>query len=425
MEERMYNVARMYYKTHGNLLIVAAPDKSNNQQLKDYLNQLRQQYANGTLSEDIKERYDRLGMVWKDIEQHEWNYCYDLAKQYQKIFGTLEMPTAFEMNGVKLGTWLDEQKEAYKTGELSLGRENKLEKLGIRWKAKNFAQVSFAESSVAYYVAKMFPDTITSYKPEALKGREIDIYIPSLRIGIEYDGGVFHKNLDKDLVKNDLCAESGIRLIRVRDRLAPRMESSEKCTVINQTQGNTSGLHKAIKQVLSELGVKEMPDISVQRDRRNILNDMFEDRTYFNQYLMAAKHFYQDNGHLFVPKHYADPTGLKLGQWIQNIRDSREYLSENQINALDELDMVWESVSKEKWLCDFRKATSYEEIPKEETTIDGKSLKDWFETQKDKYENYEIYDDYKLDAFMSLEQPNEKEQEEVIKPKKRNYDYEL
>jgi hypothetical protein len=203
----------MYHKTHGTLLIVAARDKASHQRLNEYLNQLRWHAANGTLPSDVKAKYDKLGMVWKDVEQKEWNYCYDLTKQYQQIFGTLEMPKVFEMNGVRLGVWLDEQKEAYKSGELSLSREDKLEKLGIQWQAKNYSQVSFAESAVAYYVTQVFPDTITSYKPDSLKGKELDIYIPSLKIGIEYDGGIFHRNIDKDLSKNKLCEESGIRCI--------------------------------------------------------------------------------------------------------------------------------------------------------------------------------------------------------------------
>ena len=408
MDEKLYGLASWYYKKYGTLLIIAAPEKAQSKQLQEHLDQLREQYINGSLDANIKEKYDQIGMIWKDVEQHEWNYCYDLAKQYQQLFGTLDMPSAFEMNGVKLSSWIDEQKDAHKTGELSLSRERKMEKLGIQWSRGRDDRVSYSESALAYYVEKLYPDVIRSYKPASLKGKEIDIYIPSLKIGIEYDGGMYHKNVDKDLAKNKLCEENGIKLIRVRDRHAPKMEQSEGCIVINQSQTSSQGLNKVIRQVLTALGAKELPDVNSNRDRCNILNDMFEDKTYFNQYLMAAKHFYQDNGHLFVSKNYTDPTGIKLGQWIQNCRDSREFLSERQINSLDELDMVWEHVSKERWLYDFAKATSYNEIPEDEVTADGKSLKIWFEKQKEDYENFELYDDYKTEA-MELYQKREQE----------------
>ena len=419
MDKRMYDAARMYHRTHGTLLIVASKDKATHQRLNDYLNELRKKNEEGTLSPDIKAKYDKLGMAWKDVEQKEWSYCYELAKQYSQIFGTLEMPTAFEMNGVKLGAWLDEQKQAHKLGELSLNREDKLEKLGMQWESKNFSQVSFAESSIAYYVAKVFPDTITSYRPDSLRGKELDIYIPSLNLGIEYDGGIFHKNLGKDLSKNRLCEESGIKLIRVREKSAPKMHSTENCTVIERVDGS-NGLHQAIKRLFTTLGVENIPDIGTNRDKNNILSNMFEDRTYFNQYLMAAKHYYQENGHLFVPKYYKDPTGVRLGQWIQQVRESKDNLSERQINALDELDMCWGSVVKEKWLCDFDKATSYKEIPETETTVDGKSLRVWFNDQKESYEQGKMFDDYKYSAFEKLQaKQNERETQ-----KRRRDDYE-
>lgn len=48
---------------------------------------------------------------------------------------------------------------------------------------------------------------------------ELDAFIPSMKIGIEYDGHTFHKNReDKDEVKSELCRESGITLIRIKEK---------------------------------------------------------------------------------------------------------------------------------------------------------------------------------------------------------------
>lgn len=55
-------------------------------------------------------------------------------------------------------------------------------------------QSSFPEQIIFYYVSKLFPDALNGYK---FKGKEIDIYIPSLNIGIEYDGEHYHKTLQK------------------------------------------------------------------------------------------------------------------------------------------------------------------------------------------------------------------------------------
>ena len=57
-------------------------------------------------------------------------------------------------------------------------------------KCNRIFQTSFPEQAVYYYVKKEFDDAINGYK---LSTAEIDIYIPSIRIGIEYDGRHWHK----------------------------------------------------------------------------------------------------------------------------------------------------------------------------------------------------------------------------------------
>lgn len=48
------------------------------------------------------------------------------------------------------------------------------------------------------YVLSFFPDAIIDYKPDWLRCNgykyELDIYIPSLKVGVEYDGAFFHSN---------------------------------------------------------------------------------------------------------------------------------------------------------------------------------------------------------------------------------------
>ena len=49
---------------------------------------------------------------------------------------------------------------------------------------------------------------------------ELDIYIPSLSIGIEYDGIIWHKgktNQTREMKKYQTCKENSITLIRIRE----------------------------------------------------------------------------------------------------------------------------------------------------------------------------------------------------------------
>lgn len=55
---------------------------------------------------------------------------------------------------------------------------------------------------------------------DILNGREIDIYIPSLKLGIEYDGlrwhsEIFNKDTNYHLLKTEECERQGIRLIHI------------------------------------------------------------------------------------------------------------------------------------------------------------------------------------------------------------------
>lgn len=64
---------------------------------------------------------------------------------------------------------------------------------------------SFCEQSVYFYIKQAFPDAINS---DNHIGMELDIFIPSKNIAIEYDGEVWHKSVKKTLIdiqKNALC----------------------------------------------------------------------------------------------------------------------------------------------------------------------------------------------------------------------------
>lgn len=55
-------------------------------------------------------------------------------------------------------------------------------------------------------------------------GHEVDIYLPELRVAIEYDGEYWHRNKHKsDLIKQENISKSGVKLIRVREMPLPKI----------------------------------------------------------------------------------------------------------------------------------------------------------------------------------------------------------
>lgn len=135
-------------------------------------------------------------------------------------------------------------------------------------RAFNIKGISFPEKAIAFYFEKYF-DVIEKYKPDFLGNSEIDIYIPSLKMGIEYDGSVWHnKKRKEDIAKYKLCKKNDVRLIRVRDHRCVELPKSVE--VVKLKNEKTTELQSVIISLLELTGVND-PDVDVERDRVEIL----------------------------------------------------------------------------------------------------------------------------------------------------------
>jgi len=84
---------------------------------------------------------------------------------------------------------------------------------------------SFPEQTILFYVSKIFSDATSRFIIDNKK-TEIDIYIASLKIGIEYNGIYFHKDPVRDEKKLNYINQMGIKLFRV-------IETNEKLEDFN------------------------------------------------------------------------------------------------------------------------------------------------------------------------------------------------
>lgn len=131
------------------------------------------------------------------------------------------------------------------------------------------AQSSLPEQTVFYYVKKAYPDAIHRYKDIFPNRRmELDIYIPSIRLGIEYDGEVYHKGekkLKQDNEKARICKESSICLIRIKED--PNSNASDADITISASDGLQPALIELCKYL------SEIRDIDIERDSDLIRKD--------------------------------------------------------------------------------------------------------------------------------------------------------
>ena len=167
---------------------------------------------------------------------------------------------------------------------------------------------SFPEYALLFYLQKCEVEIIHSYKA---KGYELDIYIPSKNIAIEYDGYFWHKKRTKnDLSKNQKCQKNGIILYRVREGLPP-LNGTSKDYII---QKNQSDLPRAIAEILREITNRDV-DVNLERDALSIesLREYTEKNNslLFSNPILANEWNYEKNGKL-KPEHISVGSGKKV-----------------------------------------------------------------------------------------------------------------
>lgn len=134
-------------------------------------------------------------------------------------------------------------------------------------------QTSFAEQAVLFYIKKFSPDAIGRYKADFLKRMELDIYIPSKSVAIEYDGEAWHRKdkASREHKKYLICKEYNIHLIRLREKASENALSIADCQIIKDDLYEPRNLKPAIIELLNYLGINKQIDIDIARDRFEIL----------------------------------------------------------------------------------------------------------------------------------------------------------
>ena len=125
-------------------------------------------------------------------------------------------------------------------------------------------QTSFPEQAIFFYISQQYPDAKNKYK-DIFSGRrfELDVYIPSKQIGIEYDGEAYHKTetqKKRDYEKYEYCKSKSIKLVRVTEN----KEFDER--IADYTIIRDSDLEKTIKELLNYLHINIAVNLREEED---------------------------------------------------------------------------------------------------------------------------------------------------------------
>ena len=138
-----YLLLEEYKEKHGNCLVPLS-HLIGDVKLGHWVNNQRRLYKQGKLSANRREMLDALGFSW-DPHADKWESNFSLLEQFKEREGYIDVPKNHTEDGVKLGNWVDTQRQLYKKGKLDESYQQRLENLGMSWDPfaeqweKNFA----------------------------------------------------------------------------------------------------------------------------------------------------------------------------------------------------------------------------------------------------------------------------------------------
>jgi very-short-patch-repair endonuclease len=197
----------------------------------------------------------------------------DLIKEwdYEKNKNLLPSQTAFNSN----------KKVHWKCSENHEWEQGISDRTGTRYQNKDSTKCPYCyqnsrsrnELIIFSELHQFFKSVKSTYK---IHGKEIDIFIEDLNLGIEYDGEYWHRNKkEKDLEKNRVCKKNGIPILRVRENPLPKLAD------IDFIYDCSSNLFDAIKWILNyilntyKLDQTIVTKINNYLDKSKVTNDHF------------------------------------------------------------------------------------------------------------------------------------------------------
>lgn len=126
-----------------------------------------------------------------------------------------------------------------------------------------------------YYLKQEFDDTTLEYPIEDSR-LILDILIPSQQTAIEYDGGIYHKQIERDINKEKLLLEKmpTIRLIRIREPDCGVYQSPNNNVIKHPLPDHkVESLQQCLELIFKEV-FKVNKDIDIQKDNIDILKLM-------------------------------------------------------------------------------------------------------------------------------------------------------
>ena len=97
-----------------------------------WVNQQRCCYSNNKLSEDRINQLNSISFVW-NVYDTKWTEMYARLVAYKNQYKSTSVPFTFEVDGQRLGRWVNQQRNLYNNNKLSEDQINQLNSIGFFW----------------------------------------------------------------------------------------------------------------------------------------------------------------------------------------------------------------------------------------------------------------------------------------------------
>lgn len=360
-----FSIARQYYEENGHLNVQRTEDPTLYTWLRSQIGAYKGQ--RGRITPSQIQKLESIGMTWNLIED-EWLGMYSLAKEYYSKHQKLNIPVSLTVDGKNLGRWLAHQRKAYRNyingirgkgkAKMTPERIELLEAIGIEWDVTYLGRkCSFPENAIFFYIRKIFPDAIKVNQEDFL-GKELDIYIPSINVAIEYDGYTWHHDKYETDSKKDLfCTKNGIEMIRIREPKLEKLESSV-CFMMDSTSWKS--LEKTIVELVSFFG-KKAPDCNIERDYLLIHEDHIQYMSHkWDVIYEVLLNRYETSGDVIIRPGEITDDGVDLYGWVSKQREAYHdrTMCADHINKLQNIGIVLDPF-EEKWNQYYQEAVIY------------------------------------------------------------------
>ena len=183
-------------------------------------------------------------------------------------------------------------------------------------KCNSGIRTSFPEQDIYFYVKKIYPDAVNRCTDVLPNGMEIDIFIPSINVGIEYDGSVWHesdKALEKEVKKYIECKRNDIFLIRVKEKGGNARENS--CDVMLRIDDSFN--NEAYSSLFMQLSkyIKIPNEIDVKNDRVHIQENYkteIKNNSFGSKYADLVVEWDSEKNGMLTPYMFSSNSGERI-----------------------------------------------------------------------------------------------------------------